>query len=169
MSQDELLVLYREQWLGLVRLSTLMVGDQRLAEDVVQDVFVGMQRNLPIVDAGRHVGYLRAAVLNRSRNSRSRRREWEELAVADRASGYRMSSDALLGPEGAAESADRRVRLLAAVRGLPDRQREVLVLRYWMQLSEHEIAEALGVSPGTVKSSASRGLKSLAEHVGELR
>ncbi len=53
--------------------------------------------------------------------------------------------------------------LLAALDGLPRRQREVLVLRYWLDLSEREIAEAIGVSPGSVKTHASRGIAALSK------
>ena len=67
----------------------------------------------------------------------------------------------LLGP-------DRRV-VLDAVRSLPDRQREVLVLRYWLDLGEAEIAEVLGIAPGTVKTHARRGLDALAAHLEDLR
>jgi RNA polymerase sigma factor (sigma-70 family) len=63
--------------------------------------------------------------------------------------------------------AEDRRQVLAALARLPRRRREVLVLRYWLGLSEAEIGQVLGISPGTVKSTAARGLAALARDLGE--
>jgi RNA polymerase sigma-70 factor (sigma-E family) len=146
--------LYRTQRLGMVRLAAFLVSDVDLAEDLVQDAFAGLHaRWHHLREADRAVAYLRRAVINRSRSTLRRRR------TAGRFLWPRPD------PSPAADSqvlmADEHHRLRQALAGLPRRQREVLVLRYWADLSEAEIAYALGVSRGTVKSSASRGLDTL--------
>ena len=113
------------------------------------------------------LAYVRAAVLDGCRGA-SRRR-----AVARRFGGARDGSaaDATWSTQGSAESeallAEDRRQVLAALAGLSRRRREVLVLRYWLGLPEAEIAAMLGISPGTVKSTAARGIAALARELGE--
>src|SRR4051812_34566500 len=160
---DALIDLYRAQRLPLLRLAVLLTDDPGVAEDVVQDAFVALQRRWHAVDPAAAAGYLRTSVLNGVRTLYPRR------GVAGRPLHA-------TGPRDDAPSADLAVLLseeqreiVAALRTLPRRQREVLVLRYWSELSEAEIAAALGVARGTVKSSASRGLASLQKHLGDRR
>jgi RNA polymerase sigma-70 factor (sigma-E family) len=157
-------VLFRERHAELVRLATLVVGDRPTAEDVVQDVFARLCLKEQLHDPHQSVAYVRAAVLNGCRSTLRRQ------AIARRA-GSRH--DAAL-PDVSYDSAENRVILdedrrevLAALATLPVRRREVLVLRYWLGLSEAEIASVLGISVGTVKSSAARGLAALASKLGE--
>jgi RNA polymerase sigma-70 factor (sigma-E family) len=153
--------LYRAQRLPLLRLAVLLTDDPATAEDVVQDAFLALQRRWHAVDPAAAAGYLRTSVVNGVRTLYRRSRvARRHLHVA--------------GPEDDVPSADLAVLLteehrevVEALRTLPRRQREVLVLRYWSELSEAEIAAALGVARGTVKSSASRGLASLQKHLGD--
>jgi RNA polymerase sigma-70 factor (sigma-E family) len=156
--------LFRERHAELVRLAALVVGDRATAEDVVQDVFARLCARDRLRDADQPLGYVRAAVLNRCRSVLRRR------AVARRLGGV---SD-LLGADWIQDSAEHeavlaedRREVLVALAALPRRRREVLVLRYWLGLPEAEIAAVLGISPGTVKSTASRGLAMLARRLGE--
>lgn len=145
--------LYADQYAALVRLAVLLLRDQGLAEDVVQDSFVAMHGAWHRVDPARAPAYLRQTVVNRSRT-----------ALRHRAVVARHGPDPL--PEGAAADepvlrAERRARVLDALAALPVRQREVLVLRYYLDLSEADIAETLGISRGAVKSHASRAAAAL--------
>ena len=146
--------LFRAHYAGLVRLALLLVDDNGTAEDVVQDAFAQLHRRWGrLRDEGAAYGYLRTAVLNGSR-SRLRRvrtvRRHVEPPGPDVASAEHQ---AVVNAEHAA--------VHAALRGLPLRQREVLVLRYYADLSEADIADALGISRGAVKSHAHRGLAAL--------
>jgi RNA polymerase sigma-70 factor (sigma-E family) len=151
----DLAQLYATQRLPLVRLATLLVDDVQSAEDVVQDAFVALHRkagDLRDPDAG--LAYLRTSVLNLSRSVIRRRQvARKHLKVAEPEGTAGADHDVLVR--------DEHRQALAAVRTLPPRQREVLVLRYWSGLSEREIAETLGISPGSVKSAASRAMATL--------
>lgn len=152
--------LYRQHATGLVRLALVLVGDQPSAEDVVQEAFLGLYRNWSGVDDyGRVAGYLRVAVVNGSRGVlRARRRAWLRPVRHD---------PPVWSAEAAAMAAEERRAVLAAVARLPQRQREVLALRYYAELSDAEIASVLGVSRGTVASTASRALGVLGSHFKE--
>jgi RNA polymerase sigma-70 factor (sigma-E family) len=151
----DLRTLYDAHWRYLVRLATLLVDDVASAEDVVQDAFVALHRkagDLRDPDAG--LAYLRTSVLNLSRSVIRRRQvARKHLKVAEPEGTAGADHDVLVR--------DEHRQALAAVRTLPPRQREVLVLRYWSGLSEREIAETLGISPGSVKSAASRAMATL--------
>nr|WP_228554156.1 SigE family RNA polymerase sigma factor [Catenulispora pinisilvae] len=147
--------LYYAHRLSLVRLAILLVDDQASAEDVVQDSFTGLWRRYgdDLTGMENPVGYLRTAVVNNARSVLRRRktaRGYTPPHIPDAASA---ESVALLSEE--------HREVLEAIQKLPPRQREVLVLRYWSDLSEADIADALGISRGTVKSTASRGLEAL--------
>jgi RNA polymerase sigma-70 factor (sigma-E family) len=155
---------FRAHHAELVRLAVLLLGDRPSAEDVVQDVFARLcgRDLLPTGDGA--LAYVRAAVLNRCRSALRRR------ALARRIGGARE----LPGRDTAQQSAEQeailaedRRQVLAALARLPSRRREVLVLRYWLGLPEAEIAQMLGIRPGTVKSTAARGLAALARDLGE--
>ena len=152
--------LYRRHAVGLVRLALLLVGDQPSAEDVVQEAFLGLYRNWPTLnDHGRVTGYLRMAVVNGCRDVlRARKRAWLRPVRHD---------PPVWSAEAAAMATEDRRAVLAAMAALPRRQREVLVLRYYAGLADAEIASVLGVSRGTVVSTASRGLGALARRVKE--
>ena len=159
----DLAVLFRRHHLELVRLALLLVGDRPTAEDVVQDVFTRLQARDGRL-AGRDDGglaYARAAVVNGCRSVQRHR------VTVHRASAVLPPPDVQDSAEGQALLAEDRRRVLAALSKLPPRRREVLVLRYYLGLSEAEIAATLGISAGAVKSSAARGLATLARQIGE--
>ena len=165
-SADEALTaLYRAHWRSLVRLAYLLVRDQSVAEDVAQDAFVSMHRRWGRLERPEQaLAYLRTCVVNGSRTAHRRR------AVRDRwtASGGPTRLDPaprgdIVHPsaEDVVVSLDERRAVTSTLLALPRRQREVLVLRYHLDLSEQEIARTLQISPGAVKSHAHRGLAAL--------
>jgi RNA polymerase sigma-70 factor (sigma-E family) len=155
--------LYAAHWRRLVRLSVLLVHDQGIAEEVVQDAFVAVHgRWRRLRDPERALAYLRQAVVNGSRSALRHR------AVVDRHAARRTPPEDAPGADQAALATDRRAAVLDALRSLPQRQREVLALRYYLELSEAEIADTLGISRGAVKSHASRGTASLRSRLGSL-
>lgn len=147
--------LYRAHRLTLVRLALLLVDDRETAEDVVQDAFAGLHRrwgSLGSPEAA--LPYLRASVVNGSRSVLRRRRTIRRTPLFANPPGEAADEPALLAAE--------HGEVLDVLHRLPARQREVIVLRYWAQLGEAEIAESLGISVGAVKSSASRGRDAIA-------
>ncbi|MFK4693653.1 RNA polymerase sigma-70 factor (sigma-E family) [Streptomyces pristinaespiralis] len=147
--------LYHAHRLGMVRLAVLLVDDLATAEDVVQDAFTALYRRYGehITGVDNALGYLRTAVVNTSRSVLRRRRTaraWTPPAPADIPSAEEYV---------VLDEAHREV--LAALGRLTPRRRQVLVLRYWADLSEAEIARTLGISRGAVKSNASRALDAL--------
>jgi RNA polymerase sigma-70 factor (sigma-E family) len=142
-----------------VRLAILLVDDPATAEDVVQEAFTGLHRHWSrLRDENAALGYLRTAVVNGSRSVLRRRRTAREYTPPHTADARSAESLAMLSAEHQA--------VVSALGQLPRRQREVLVLRYYGGLSEAEIAEATGISRGTVKSTASRGLDAISKIVG---
>lgn len=154
--------LYAAHWRRLVRLAVLLLRDQGAAEEVVQDAFVAMHgRWRTLRDPDRALAYLRQTVVNRSRSALRHR------GVVERYVARQSPGDALADPADApALAGDRRTAVLDAMRALPTRQREVLALRHYLELSEAEIAEALGISRGSVKAHASRGSAALRATLG---
>ncbi|TYL51800.1 SigE family RNA polymerase sigma factor [Nocardioides sp. BGMRC 2183] len=148
--------LYLDHWEQMVRVSFLMVRDLGQAEEIVQDALVALhQRWDRLEDHAHAVAYLRQAVMNRSRSALRHRSVVQRFLDRQAAPATAPAADAPL------LVADRRRRVLDALHQLPRRQREVLVLRHYLELSEAEIAETLGISKGAVKSHASRGSAAL--------
>ena len=146
--------LYRTHALALVKLAVLMTGDQSTAEDVVQDAFLGLYRRWSALhDADKAIGYLRSSVLNGCRSVHRVRFRRQGITLDPPLSADSAEAEALLG------EAHREV--LAALRRLPRRQREAVVLRYYLDMTEEQAAQAMGVARGTVKSATSRGLTAL--------
>jgi RNA polymerase sigma-70 factor (sigma-E family) len=159
----DLAALYSEHRLGLVKLAVLLVDDLASAEDVVHDSFLNLHRNVHMLrDQSAALGYLRTSVVNGSR-SMLRRRGTARAYLAANEPGFAADADADVLLQ------DEQREVLAAVSRLPERQQEVLKLRYWSELSEVEIAEALGISRGAVKSHASRALAKLEKTLGGAR
>jgi len=152
--------LFRAHAVALVRVATLLLGDQQSAEDVVQDAFFGLYRGLPgLRDRSKALPYLRASVINGSRSVlRARKRAFLRKV---------QHEPPVWSAESAAMAGEDRKALLAAVARLPRRAREVLALRYYLDLADHEIAAALGISRATVSSTASRALAKLARELKE--
>ena len=140
-------VFYRSEYPGMVRLAISLTGDVDGAEDVVQDAFARMHSRFPSLD--RPGGYLRTAVVNLCRD-RHRRGVLEQRETS-------QPSPASLSLEAS--------EMIDVLMTLPFKQRAVLVLRYWGDWTEAEIAEAVGCRPGSVKSHASRGLATLRKEV----
>jgi RNA polymerase sigma-70 factor (sigma-E family) len=154
-ADDALELLYAAHWRRLVRLAVLLVHDQGVAEEVVQDCFVSMHDHWArLRDPDRALAYLRQSVVNRSRS------HLRHQAVVRRHAAREAPPRLVTGDDTAHDGA-RRSAVLEALRRLPRRQREVLALRYYLDLSEAEIAETLGISRGAVKSHASRGAAAL--------
>jgi RNA polymerase sigma-70 factor (sigma-E family) len=154
--------LYREHALALVRVALLLVGDKPTAEDVVQDAFIGLYRSAHrLASPDKALAYLRASVLNGCRSVHRSRRAWFQRSGS--------GEPTVWSAESAAMAREENRLALAAVARLPRRSREVLALRYYLDMPDPEIAETLGVSRGTVSSTASRALAVLARDLrGEL-
>jgi RNA polymerase sigma-70 factor (sigma-E family) len=161
--EEEFRRFVQARWQALVRTAYLLTGDQGRAEDLVQQTLVKVHRRWDHISRDETTGgpyaYTRAALANESASWWRRRRVAETLgdvpAHADRATGDAYAAY------------DTRDELARAVLALPPRMRAVVVLRYFDDLSEAATAEALGMSLGSVKSQASRGLDRLRTVVGQ--
>lgn len=155
--------LFRERRLGLVRLAVLMVDDLPTAEDIVQDVFARLHRRhgAALRDVSDPHAYLTAGVMNAARSVLRRRRIARAYLPPSRGPAPAAEDEALL----LLGEGDREV--IRALGRLTARQRQVVVLRYWSELSEQEIAGTLRISTGTVKSTAHRALALLRGYLGE--
>jgi RNA polymerase sigma-70 factor (sigma-E family) len=153
---------FRSHRADLVRVAAFILGDRGAAEDVVQDVFVRVHERTDLMN-GDPEHYLRAAVINGCRTMLRRRRLVRRHAEQQ---GQQSTCPPLTTEEAALLDEDRR-RVLGALATLPRRRREVLVLRFYLEMSEAEIARTLRISPGTVKSTAARGLAALARQLRE--
>jgi RNA polymerase sigma-70 factor (sigma-E family) len=146
--------LYATHYRALVRLAVLLVRDTPTAEEVVQDAIVATHEGWHrIRDGEKTLAYLRQAVVNRSRSVLRHR------TVADK-NLQEAPPDMPSAEHGALTLLDRSA-VVSALRELPVRQREAIVLRYYADLSEAQIAETMGISKGAVKSHTSRGMSSL--------
>jgi RNA polymerase sigma-70 factor (sigma-E family) len=154
--------LFRDEYRSLLRLVALLVDDSATAEDVVQDAFVKLHRawsRVRTIDDA--PAYLRSIAMNTAR-SRLRRRLVSERHQPEVRRDDRSAEDDIVVRE------DQR-DIVSAVRALPRRQRECVALRYYLGLSEAEIAAALGISPGSVKSHTHRAMAALASTLEEHR
>ena len=147
------------------RTAYLIAGGATEAEDAAQDGFVKAWRALGRFRPGAPFKpWLLRIVANEAHNRRRSAGRRTRLAV--RAAAAEPSGGAAPSPEASVLDAERRHELLTAVNDLPDDQRLVVSLRYFAGLSEEEVAEALGIAPGTVKSRTSRALERLREAYG---
>lgn len=153
--------LYAGHYTRLVRLAVLLVRDQELAEDVVQDAFVAMHQRWNRIDPPSAPAYLAKSVVNRSRSALRHR----GVVARNRPDPLPDAAPA----DGAVLAAARRAAVLDGLAALPTRQREVLAMRYYLDYSERDIAQALGISQGAVKSHASRGAAALRQTLQEQR
>jgi RNA polymerase sigma-70 factor (sigma-E family) len=161
-AEDAIDALYREHGLGLIRFALMLTGDQQTAEDVVQDAFLGLHRNWSQVrDPASLPAYLRTAVVNGARavhRRRGRVKAWLHLMSREQP---------VWSAEAAAIDGEDRRELLTAVARLPRQQREVLALKFFLDLPEAEIARTLRISRGTVSSRTARALTTLARQLQE--
>jgi len=145
--RPEMRAAYERHAEALLRLAVLLSTRQDDGEDLVQDVFVSAAPRIPELPEDAWLPYLRAAVVNRWKNSRRR-------AALER----RVAAEPL--PVSVGREDD--LAMWAAISDLPHRQRACLVLRYYEDLTIEDTAELLGCSTGTVKSQSSRALARLA-------
>ncbi len=149
----------RSRWPGLVRTAFLCTGDRHLAEDVAQTALAKAYRSWSRVQRSDNPdAYVRRILISCHRDRFRKRRVPEHLTD--------MPPDAAVATDDMARADEREV-LAAALAGLPKRQRLVVILRYWEDLSESEVAQTLGCSVGTVKSQASKALCKLRAVLGQ--
>ena len=152
--------LYRHHAVGLIRLAYLMLGDRAGAEDAVQDAFCGLYRHWDrLADRDRALAYVRSSVLNGCRSALRRRTTGRRLLTA-----YQPPT---ASAEAAVLGLEERQEVMRAVRRLPERQREALVLRFYLDLPEREIARLMGLRPSSVRSATARALQALGHALGE--
>lgn len=152
--------LFAAHYPSLVRLVAGLLDDDSECEEVVQDAFAGLIEAASPPAVGRELAYLRVAVLNGARSRLRRRgvrRRFLRLVADDES--VTDASDAV------ASRVDHQ-RVLDIIRSLPDRQAEVLLLRFQADLSEAEIADTLGISTGSVKTHAHRGVARVRDALG---
>lgn len=158
---DVLLTLFNEQYGSMVRMATALLGNRALAEEVVQEAFMRVEPRLANLEPEGHVPYLRQSVMNGARSAVRRDKAKKRQPVLVR--------EVTSSPEDHAVLRDDQRRLLALLDDLPMRQRQCLVLRYYEGLSDVEVADAVGISPGSAKTHIRRGLEALKNRVEELR
>jgi RNA polymerase sigma-70 factor (sigma-E family) len=151
--------LYQASAVSLIRLAYIMVGDRPTAEDVVQEAFCSLYRRWDrLAEADSALYYVRSSVLNGCRSvlrSRARRRK-----VA-----YELPA---VSAEAVVLSGEEREEVIRAVGRLPHRQREALVLRFYLDLPDEQIARVMGIRQSTVRSTAHRGLEALGRALKEM-
>lgn len=147
--------LYERHYRSLVKLASMYVDDIESAEEVTQDAFVKLLAGSYRIELGKEGPYLRSMVLNGARSRLRKRRVRRDHSPEPPG----LVAAAEVGGVGATERDD----MLIALRTLPEKQAAVLILRYYLDLSESEIAETLEIARGSVKSHAHRGLAKLAK------
>jgi RNA polymerase sigma-70 factor (sigma-E family) len=153
-AEEAVTQLYTIHYRSLVRLAALLVRDEPTAEEVVQECFIathdGWHR---LRDNDKALSYLKQAVVNRSRSVLRHRSMVQRNAPKPAPDMPSAEQDAM--------SLLERSAVIAALKALPNRQRQALVLRYYADLSEAQIAKAMGISHGAVKSHTARGMAAL--------
>ena len=157
-----LIELFEAEGRALVRLARIFTDDTNAAEDLVQEAFIRLYRSMSgIQDMGKSAAYLRSIVLNLCRDHNRRGlmslrhlQTSVDLAAVDR-------------PDDLVVRTEQQAEVIDALLTLSLRQRECLVLRYYSDMSESEIAATLGISPNSVKTHCRRGMESLRDALGE--
>jgi RNA polymerase sigma-70 factor (sigma-E family) len=151
--------LYQASAVSLIRLAYIMLGDRPSAEDVVQEAFCGLYRRWDrLADTDSALYYVRSSVLNGCRSVlRSR-------AVRRRGVAYELPT---VSAEAVVLGGEERVEVIRAVGRLPHRQREALVLRFYLDLSDEQIARVMGIAQSTVRSTIHRGLEAVSRALKE--
>ena len=162
-AEDDLLArLFAAEATTLVRLARFFVDDRAAAEDLVQEAFIRLARSLHrIRDPVAATAYLRAIVLNLARDHN--RRGLMSLRHRPPAEPEPVSVEDQVGGR------DEARRLVAALRELPPRQRDCLVLHYYLELPVAEVAGTLGLSANSVKTHLKRGLRALEARLGPIQ
>ncbi len=150
--------LYEQTAVSLIRLAYVILSNRQSAEDVVQDAFLALYRRWDkLADPAGAESYLRACVVNGCRSVLRSQRVRSRHVLHERPAA---SADVPVLDD------DERGEVERAVDRLPRRQREVLVLRYYMDLADEEIARLMGVRPGTVRATVHRALEALGRELG---
>jgi RNA polymerase sigma factor (sigma-70 family) len=153
--------LFRRHCGDLVGLAFCLLGDRGAAEDVVQDAFLALHRKWPELRAHTSaLSYLRAAVVN---GCRSRQRRL--IRTRSLTKGLRPALRSVSSSEETVVVNDEQSRLAAAVRTLPTRQREVLVCRFYLEMSASQTAGLLEIGLASVTTHTRRGLAGLARRM----
>jgi RNA polymerase sigma-70 factor (sigma-E family) len=163
-ARDEAIdVLFRAHYTSLLRLAFCLLGERGPAEDAVQDAFVSAYTHWSdLRDPAAAPAYLRSAVINRCRSRlRDKLRRSDSPAML-------LVGNPETSSEEVAVARTEQSRLAGAVGTLPRRQREVVVCRYYLELSLVETAELLGIGVGSVKRHAHRGVTALSQQLGEM-
>jgi RNA polymerase sigma-70 factor (sigma-E family) len=156
--------MYQREATTLVRLARLFTDDRSSAEDVVQEAFIRLFHSAHrIADRGRATAYLRSIVLNLARDQNRR----GLMSLRHQDAGVMGRPPEL--PDEQVVRTEAQAAVLDALRAVSPRQRDCLVLRYYMDLSEAEIAGTLDISPNSVKTHCRRGLAAMAELLGAER
>lgn len=151
--------LYQTSAVSLIRLAYVMLGDRPSAEDVVQEAFCDLYRRWDrLAEADSALYYVRASVLNGCRSVLRRR------VVRRRGVAYELPA---VSAEAVVLSGEERQEVIRALGRLPHRQREALVLRFYLDLPDEEIARVMGIRQSTVRSNAHRGLEALGRALKE--
>jgi RNA polymerase sigma-70 factor (sigma-E family) len=160
-AEEELTELYLGAYARLVRLAAFVGGSSAGAEDIVQEAYVRVATTkTQLKDPGMMLAYLRRAIVNLCHSNR------RHLVVVDRHAASTGPMPDIISAEQSAMTAFDRDDLVTALRGLPRRQRECVVLRHYIDMTEAQTAETLEISVGAVKSYTSRGLAALASALG---
>lgn len=155
-----LVTMFNQEGTSLVRLARIFTDDRNAAEDIVQEAFIRLYRSAHRVNDDKKLpAYLRSIVLNLARDHNRR----GLLSLRHQQSAYLPPSEA---PEEQIFRNESQARVIESLGELSPRQRDCLVLRYFMELSEREIADTLGISPNSVKTHTQRGMAAL-EHLLE--
>jgi RNA polymerase sigma-70 factor (sigma-E family) len=153
---------YRAESASVARLAYLLTGDRELAEDLMQEAFLRVGSRLRHVAPETFGPYVRRTVVNLVRSHfRHAAVQRKHAAAIDSDRGIRQR-----GTEAGVTDTETRDELWRMLQRLPERQRESIVCRFYLDLSEAQTADALGLSIGTVKSSTSRGLAAMREALG---
>jgi RNA polymerase sigma-70 factor (sigma-E family) len=156
---DAVTVLYSQHALSLIRLAHIMLGSRPAAEDVVQEAFLGLYRRWDhLASKDNALGYVRSSVLNGCRSAL--RRGGVPRMVPDQPQAISAESEVM--------SMQERGEVVRAMRRLPARQREILVLSYYLDRSDAQIAADLGIRPGTVRSTRHRAVAALGRMLKEM-
>lgn len=151
--------LYRAEYRKLVHLAALLIDPREVAEEIVQDAFVQLDRSWDrVAEPVARPAYLRSTVVNLARNRHRRRL----VALRHRPA---PEPDAAAAEHHALVAEEHR-EVMAAIRSLPDRQRQCMVLRFYEDFTAAQIAEALGISEGSVKTHLHRAMHAMAERLG---
>lgn len=151
--------MFQEHGRALVRMARLFVDDRAAAEDLVQEAFIRLSRSLDrIQQPEKAAAYLRSIVLNLARDHN--RRGLVSLRHRPPEPPRQPSTEETI------ELGDDQRRVVEALRSLPHRQRDVLVLRYYLELTPPEVAETLGISVNSVKTHQRRGMAALQQRLG---